>query len=207
MELTVLRRKYRDDKLRADISFLYASHRSLYMGERMHYADRILEATDLLNIFRFLSLVMDGMQQNNSIIPWFGNTYNCVHQVKQHLQGVTTHGKRSVMFRTFGNSTAGANLAIHTMLLALWEEYQLNGRLQEVLYVEVDGGSENANQEMKIICNMLIMFNIGIRTINLIRMPTGHNHADQDSKFGTVWLACRFKFYLFVCIQLTIMQS
>ena len=95
---------------------------------------------------RFLSLVMDGMQQSHSELPWFGNNYNTTKKLKQHLQGVTTHGVSSDIFITFNNFKGGANLAIHTFLVALWNVYQREGRLPQHVYVEIDGGGENANQ-------------------------------------------------------------
>jgi hypothetical protein len=60
----------------------------------------------------------------------------------------------------------------------------------------VDGGSENANQEMKLLCELLIVMDIGVETIWLIRMPSGHNHADEDGKFGVIWVFTRDKHIL-----------
>jgi hypothetical protein len=181
---------------RKEISFLYLGHKSMYMGERLLYAQRIDEAVSHSNEGRFLSLVMDGMQQAHSELPWFANTLTANDKLKQHLQGVTTHGKRSRIYRTFDNFKGGANLAIHTFLLALWEEYQEKGRLPHTIYVEIDGGSENANQEMKLLCELLIVMDIGACCIVLIRMPSGHNHADEDGKFGVIWLFTREKHIL-----------
>jgi hypothetical protein len=175
------------------VSFFHAAHRTKYMGERLLYANRISEALDPGNTGRVLSLVMDGMQQSHSEIPWFANTYTAGDRIKQHLQGVTTHGKRSRIYRTFNNFKGGANLAIHTLLLSLWEEYSSEGRLPRTIYVEVDGGAENANQEVKILCMLLIAMDIGAEELWLIRMPKGHNHADEDGKFGVIWLYTRRK--------------
>jgi hypothetical protein len=82
---------------------MFVAHRSKYMNERMTYHSRIIEATTLPTKQNFLSLVMDGMQQAHSEIPWFANTYTAHNRLKQHLQGVTTHGERSRIYRTFGN--------------------------------------------------------------------------------------------------------
>jgi hypothetical protein len=168
----------------------------MYMGERLLYAQRIDEATAAVNSGRVLSLVMDGMQQTHSELPWFANTLTCGERLKQHLQGVTTHGKRSRIYRTFDNFVGATNLAIHTFLLSLWEEYTEKGRLPNVIYIEIDGGAENANQEMKLLCELLIVMDIGVDTIWLIRMPVGHNHADQDGKFGVIWVHTRKKHIL-----------
>jgi hypothetical protein len=78
----------------------------------------------------------------------------------------------------------------------LEEEYRAKGRLPPTIYVEIDGGSENANQELKLICAFLIIMDIGVTCIWLIRMPSGHNHADEDGKFGVIWLFTRKKHIL-----------
>jgi len=49
---------------------------------------------------------------------------------------------------------------------------------------------------MKLICELLVAMNIGILTMTLVRMPSGHNHADQDGKFGIIWLFTRDKYLL-----------
>ena len=85
----------------------------------------------------------------------------------------------------------GSNRAIHTWLSALWDIFTARGCLPRKIYVEIDGGSENANQEMKILCNLIVACNIGCEEIWLVRMPSGHNHADQDADFGVVWVFCR----------------
>jgi hypothetical protein len=187
---------FRDPARRQEICFMYMSHKTLYMGERLLYAMRIEKAIAHGNTNKFLSLVMDGMDQGHSRLPWFANTFNASEQLHQHLQGVTTHGKRSRIYRTFNNFAGGANLAIHMFLLALWDEFVEHGELPATVYVEVDGGSENANTDMKTLCEMLIVMDIGIKCLVMIRMPTGHNHADQDGKFGVIWLFTREKHIL-----------
>jgi hypothetical protein len=165
----------------------------MFMGERLQYAGRVATA---MNDYegKYLSIVMDGMQQSHSEIPWRCNNSNFNNVLKQHLQGVTVHGKASYMFRTFNNCSGGTNLAIHTLLLTLWTDYEKNGNvLPNTIYIECDGGSENANQDVKILCSLLILMDIGVNCIWLVRMPTGHNHADQDSKFGVLWKATRSK--------------
>lgn len=187
----MLRSKHRDAETRKQIMYLYTCHKSMFMGERLEYAKRVSTA---LNDFegKYLSIVMDGMQQSHSEIPWLSNNVTFGNVLKQHLQGITVHGKASYMFRTFNNCTGGTNLAIHTLLLTLWKEYVANGNiLPSTIYIECDGGSENANQDMKNLCWLLIMMDLGATTIWLVRMPTGHNHADQDSKFGALWKATR----------------
>ena len=86
------------------MSFFYVAHRSYYMGERMLYAQRIAQAGQPGNADSLLSLVMDGMQQSHSELPYFGNRYTANNRLKQHLQGVTVHHHKSWIFRDFNFS-------------------------------------------------------------------------------------------------------
>ena len=43
---------------------------------------------------------------------------------------------------------SGANLTIHTLLLDLEERFKRDGYLPDILFIQIDGGSENANKTM-----------------------------------------------------------
>ena len=68
------------------------------------------------------------------------------HTIDQHLQGVIQHGQWTNIYRSFGNIGGGANLAIHVMLLDLFDRYERDHQLPGTLYLRNDGGSENANK-------------------------------------------------------------
>jgi hypothetical protein len=165
----------------------------MFMGERVHYASRKLEAREHPD--EVLSFVADGMQQTHCELPYMKNMYSGFPKIKQHLQGITTHGKRTRIYRSYNNITNGANLAIHTWFLAVQEEYaarRAQGKLlQRKIYVQVDGGSENANYTFFAACELLIAMQIGVEEIWVVRMPKGHNHADQDGKFAIIWTHVR----------------
>ena len=40
-------------------------------------------------------------------------------------------------------------------------------------------------------CMLIVAMDIGCDHFELIRMPKGHNHADQDGKFGQIWVHTR----------------
>jgi hypothetical protein len=171
------------------VTGLFALHRTMFMGERVKYMDRILESrnhpTDVL------SMIADGMQQTHCELPYMKNLMSSFPKMKQHLQGVTTHGKRTRIYRTFDNIANGANLAITTLFLSLEEEFQKEGKLPRKIYVQVDGGSENANYTFLGAMEALIAMDIGVEEVWVIRMPKGHNHADQDGKFAIIWVKVR----------------
>ena len=66
-----------------------------------------------------ISLIMDGMAQIHTEIPWCGNCYSFPKKCTQHLQGVYEHGRCIHIFRTFENVKYDANLGIYALLTAI----------------------------------------------------------------------------------------
>ena len=58
-------------------------------------------------------------------------------------------------------------------------------RYPEIIYIQVDGGSENANQCNLINCEMLVINGLSKKVI-FSRLPTGHGHGDDDAMFGVI---------------------
>ena len=100
------------------------------------------------------------------------------------------------MYRALDHIFLGANACIYTLLCALEEAYQFYGRLPRTLYVQIDGGSENANYVFLAWMEIIISLEIGAEEIWVCRLRVGHNHADQDAKFGLLWKAARSDFLL-----------
>lgn len=164
------------------------------MGERRKYYDRRTEA--MLNKYMFLSTISDGMQQNHCLLPWFGHNKMPAVHIKQHLQCVLMHGHNMTVFRTFANVSGGANLAIHTWLLSLEQHYLANGgKLPRVIYHQVDGGPENANNEFLAICALLVACRL-VDKVVLSRLAVGHTHEDIDGIFALIWCFIRGEFVL-----------
>lgn len=66
------------------------------------------------------------------------------------------HGRNITIYRTFHNVKNGANLSIHTWLLSLEDIYKTNNCLPDIIYHQIDGGSENVNQTVHAICELLV---------------------------------------------------
>lgn len=90
-------------------------------------------------------------------------------------------------YRTFDNIKKGANLTIHCLLLGLekWREKH-GGKYPEELYIQIDGGSENANRWVLAMCELLVVTGC-CRLVVLSRLPTGHTHEDIDATFAHLW--------------------
>jgi hypothetical protein len=76
---------------------------------------------------------------------------------------------------------------VHTFLVQLYDTYiKANNKLQDVIYLQIDGGSENANKVILAICELLIARGLTKRIV-LTRLPGGHTHEDIDGRFGVIW--------------------
>ena len=88
------------------------------------------------------------MAQLHCLLPWLGNIHDISKHKKQHIQGCLQHGKSFRAYRTYHNTMSGSNLAIHCLLLELQARLNEYGFIPETLYIQIDGGSENANKVM-----------------------------------------------------------
>lgn len=70
--------------------------------------------------------------------------------------------------------------------------YVTDGKLPSTLYVQIDGGGENANVSTIGMCALLVARRVGgLREVILTRLPRGHTHEDCDSQFGVIWRTMR----------------
>ena len=73
------------------------------------------------------------------------------------ILGVKEHGVGLTIFRNFDNVSKGCNVTILCILLML-EKFKIrNGYYPEILYLQVDGGSENANQYVLAMLELLVV--------------------------------------------------
>lgn len=62
-----------------------------------------------------------------------------------------------------------------------------DGRLPDTLFVQVDGGPENANKLVLAVLSYLVAKRVGgVQKIGLTRLPVGHTHEDVDAIFGRI---------------------
>lgn len=166
------------------VAGLQAWHRTMYMGERKVYYQQRWQA--IRSPDEYMSIIMDGMSANHTVLPWFADKSQFGAPYFQHLQGVLAHGCELVIARTFENIKDDSNLAIHCLLMILERRMLTHHRLPNTIYLRVDGGSENANKYLLAMCELLVHCKL-TKQIILTRLPVGHTHEDIDGKFGNIW--------------------
>lgn len=162
------------------------------MGERESYYHRQMEALCRPN--DFMSLITDGMNQQHSQVPYLANQndFGQKETLVQHLQLTIEHGQRIDVYRTLGNIKSDRNPAIHALLLQLERRIAEFGFLPPTIYIQVDGGAENANETLLGILALIVARRLGkVRRILLTRLPVGHTHEDGDGLFGNLWKKTR----------------
>ena len=96
-------------------------------------------------------------------------------------------------YRTFNNVTKGGDLSAHCFLREL-EKWRIchDNKFPEEIFIQVDGGSENANKTILALCEYLVAKRM-VKSITYSRLPTGHTHEDIDATFAHVWKGMRQK--------------
>jgi hypothetical protein len=135
-----------------------------------------------------MSIIIDGMAQGKCLIPYAGRQNQYSYSLQQHITGVKEHGVGLTLYRTIETVSKGANLTIYCILDRIEAFYRRHSYYPETLYLQVDGGSENANKYVLGVLELLVVKRI-CKDIWYSRLPTGHTHEDIDGCFGTIWSA------------------
>jgi len=148
----------------------------LFMLERQEYKSRVVEALmDNPNNPQIMSIIIDGMDNNKCRCPYMGTQDSFSNPLPQHIIGVKEHGKGVTFFRTFGTVKKQANLTIHCILRMIEQWHARNKKYPTKIYIQCDGGTENANQYVLTFLELLVTKKI-VKTILFTRLPTGHTH-------------------------------
>ena len=126
-----------------------------------------------------------------STLPYAGSQTQLTNTIDSNFVGVLVHGECLKLYRTANTVTKSASLIINCFLseLDLWTERQ-QGRMPDIIYLQVDGGSENANKYMLGMLELLCVKRISKSTI-YSRLPSFHSHNDHNVTFGVVKLSLK----------------
>jgi hypothetical protein len=191
-EIDQLRRTSQDAEVHKRLREAHHLHRGgMFMLERQEYKRRASRAMTRENQLNptVLSMIIDGMDQNHCKVPYMGSQQVFDDPAKQSLTGVKEHGGGVTFYRTLDTITKGANLTIYIILDRLEKFRTTHGKYPEVLYLQVDGGCENANSHVLSMLELLVVKRM-CREVYFTRLPTGHTHEDIDAVFAVIWEAC-----------------
>lgn len=96
------------------------------------------------------------------------------------------HGVGLTLFRHFNNVSKSADVTIYCILRKLEDFFERHGYYPEKLYIQADGGSENANKYLLAMLELLVVKRV-CRDIYFTRLPVGHTHEDIDAAFAVIW--------------------
>ena len=135
-----------------------------------------------------LSIIMDGMDQSklnlpHTKVPWKDQSDFC----ETKITGVLVHGKTFRVYVSEPQVKSDSNLSLHCLHDTIMSQLD-EGELPEVLYLQVDGGSENKNQWVLMYLAMLLKLRI-FKKIKMQFLPVGHTHEDIDQCFSRIAVA------------------
>jgi hypothetical protein len=132
-----------------------------------------------------MSIIIDGMDQGHCKVPYLGSADTFGEPLHQSIIGVKEHGQGFTIFRTVDTISKSADVTIYCVskMLELW--FRRNGYFPEVIYVQCDGGPENANKFFLSYLELLVTKRLA-KHIYFTRLPTGHSHEDIDACFGVL---------------------
>jgi hypothetical protein len=120
------------------------------------------------------------------MIPYLGNADVFGNPLSTAIIGVKVHGSATTLYRTFETVKIGANLTTYCILSELERWRLMYDKYPDELYIQLDGGSENANTTVLGILELLTIQRV-CRKILYTRLPVGHTHEDVDAVFSVVW--------------------
>jgi len=155
----------------------------MFKGERKQYERRVLHALEDPTV---LSIVIDIMESTDYKLPHGGRQDKFTKGVKSTFIGALVHGVGCNLYRTTDTIEKSANLITHILLTEI-DNYRKRhgGKTPSVLYLQVDGGSENANHTVIYTLEYLVAKGVISCTV-FTRLPTGHGHGDDDGAFGMI---------------------
>jgi len=173
---------------------MHMLHKSMFKGERDELASRVQHSLE--NPGRIMHLLIDIMDFWKFQTPYAGTQYTFSKCFDSVIVGAYMYGdssaensadwKRLRLHRTWNSVGKTCNLIIHVFLKSMEEWMSLhNGRTPDIIYLQVDGGGENANNAFLSLLQFIVSQNY-CNQLLFSRLPTGHGHTEGDGGFGLI---------------------
>ena len=136
-----------------------------------------------------LSLIVDGMDQNTTMVPKFRQAVKGVEgrYVKTHLCGVLVHGLALYCHVWIdAHHKHDSNQVVTSLVRVLGDVRARRGTLPPTLRIQADNcGRENKNCYMFAFCAALVALG-HFREVQMYFLIVGHTHEDIDQKFSVL---------------------
>ncbi|XP_071143255.1 uncharacterized protein [Mytilus edulis] len=178
----------RNKEVRKQLMQQRDTHLKQQKSEREKYYKHAMKARR--NPDKYLSIIMDAMDQAKTMIPHFTATpkfADGMWKLKTHLLGAIVHGIGAYGFFDIFQWPHGSNLTVSTLMNIL---FMMKDSLPEVLYLQMDNcGRENKNRYLMSFLAFLVELKV-FRKIKLSFLMVGHTHEDIDQMFSrfSIWL-------------------
>ena len=153
--------------------------------ERRHYHSNRLRA--ILDPDKYLSLIIDGADQSNHMLPHFSNRSHLSDEaVKQHLYnyGVIAHGRKAYSFLLPGHVMQGHDVTIEVLWRVMNDVFADEGKLPPVLLLQLDNTTkQNKGRFLFAFLALLVHHNVYDKVL-VSFLPVGHTHEDIDQMFS-----------------------
>jgi hypothetical protein len=166
------------------------AHTDHFRRARNNYAETILRCITNFKIFREISVVIDGMDQNKCLFPRLTNRFDLGHenQIKFHLIGALVHGLgfQGHLFQSKKWTRCSSDTNITVLIRTLSWAMRATGqtKLPDILHLQLD----NCVKENK--CNEFFAFLFYLVYIGAFKeiyvnyCVVGHTHIDIDQVFS-----------------------
>jgi hypothetical protein len=186
-EFTSTLEKIVSNTMKDRLKKIYQRHHELQRQERDAYENVKLDVRNRPD--KFLSIVVDGMDQNTTMVPKMRQTVKNIEgrYVKTHLCGVLVHGWGLYCdIWIDAHHRHDGNQVVTSIMGVLNAVHSTRGTLSPILCIQVDNYvRENKNKFLFRLCATLV----GLGYFEEVRVDfllVGHMHSDIDQRFSSI---------------------
>ncbi|XP_045208259.2 uncharacterized protein LOC123560063 [Mercenaria mercenaria] len=179
-------------ELKKEIIMLRDLHLREQQMEREAYYVRRAQAE--MRPGEFLSVILDGMDQKKTNLPYYTHDNNPVgsgqHKLRTHITGSIVHGRGKYFFLDCNQYPHDTNLVLSCLLKLLVKESR-EGQLPPTLFVQLDNTCrENKNKFFLGMMAFLVKKRF-VREVWISFLIVGHTHEDVDQCFSRISMKMR----------------
>ena len=178
-------REAKTDAQRAILLEFKRRHHTKQESQRQKYYRHRRKAME--NPKRYLSIIIDGMDQKKTNCPVMGRTVKDESPLTQRVIGVKVHGIGNFVYVCDETVRGGGNLIIEVLRQTLLHVEKI-GKLpyiNPVLYLQIDNCGENKNKTLFAFLTDLVRKQVFCK-VKACFLMVGHTHNDIDQVFATI---------------------